>query len=178
LLEHALGELVADIVGLLELGDKAESLVSEFSCTEESLTRWFRESALRWQKSDMCRVFVVLDGNGSIVGFYSPSTATIYRAGVSRSSTSGLGSSEFPAALIGRLAVRDDSVHMGIDSVLLEHAISSCISISEDIGIKFIVVNPKDGVSAWYGRFGFRNSPDGRDTRMYLPVKAARARLN
>lgn len=48
-----MGELVADIVGLLELGDKAESLVSEFSCTEESLTRWFRESALRWQKSDM-----------------------------------------------------------------------------------------------------------------------------
>lgn len=60
-----MGELVADIVGLLELGDKAESLVSEFSCTEESLTRWFRESALRWQKSDMCRVFVVLDGNGA-----------------------------------------------------------------------------------------------------------------
>lgn len=173
-----MGELVADIVGLLELGDKAESLVSEFSCTEESLTRWFRESALRWQKSDMCRVFVGLDGNGSIVGFYSLSTATICGAGVSRSSTSCLGSSEFPAALIGRLAVRDDSVHMGIGSVLLEHAINSCISISEDIGIKFIVVDPKDGVSAWYGRFGFRNSPDGRDTRMYLPVKAARARLN
>lgn len=52
-LEHTLGELVSNIIGIPELGDKLESLVSEFSSTMDCRVRSLHQRRLRHANGDI-----------------------------------------------------------------------------------------------------------------------------
>ena len=48
-----------------------------FSCGVVALDDWFRQRASQDERRNIARVFVALDGNGRVVGFYSLSSFTI-----------------------------------------------------------------------------------------------------
>jgi hypothetical protein len=76
-----------------------------FSCGERSLDDWFRHRASQDTKRDLAQVFVAIDDELGLVGFYSLSAFALQLDELPDDLTSKLPRySAIPAALVGRLA--------------------------------------------------------------------------
>src|SRR5579863_3809402 len=91
-----------------------------FSCGVAALDDWFRFRARQDEQRNVARVFVALDDQHGIVGFYSLSSFTLTIADLPPEQAKRLPRYDaIPAALIGRLA-RDQKVRgEGVGGLLL-----------------------------------------------------------
>ena len=81
-----------------------------FSCGQADLDDWFRRRASQDEKRNLARVFVGVDSELGVVGFYSLSTFTLALADLPQDIARKLPRYDaIPAALIGRLG-RDERV--------------------------------------------------------------------
>ena len=79
---------------------------AEFSCGVAALDDWFHLRAGQDEKRNVARVFVAIDDQRRIVGFYSLSSFTLAIADLPREYAKRLPRYDLiPAALIGRLRV-------------------------------------------------------------------------
>lgn len=64
---------------------------------------------------------------------------------------------EYPTALIGRLAVDNRQRKKGIGSFICKWAIGYCVSLSEKIGCRYIVLQTDEAHRGWYEeKLGFK----------------------
>ena len=153
-----------------------ETLVSGFSCGDDTMDDWFLSKALNWCYLGFCQVHVAIDDSG-IVGFFSLSPTQIEPASLSRKMRGGKNRMGHPGLLLGRIAVRSDLQRstQRVGSLLLEHAIYKAHEVSKVIAGRFIVLDAKtDELCEWYGSMGFRSLKDSA-RRMVLPMKEAAA---
>jgi GNAT superfamily N-acetyltransferase len=156
----------------LDVGDDRAA----FSCGAPPLDDWFHTRAGQDQRRNVARVFVAVDDQYGIVGFYSLSTLSIVSGELPETLARKLPRyGEVPAILIGRLA-RDVRVRgRGIGELLLADAIARILDISREIGIYVIVVDAKDAAASdFYKSFGFQPFPS-IPMRLFLPVSTAHA---
>ena len=99
-----------------------------FSCGVAALDDWFRLRAGQDEKRNVARVFVAIDDQRGIVGFYSLSSFTLAIADLPPEHAKHLPRYDaIPAALIGRLA-RDEKVQgEGVGDLLLADAVRRVI---------------------------------------------------
>ena len=145
-----------------------------FSCGVAVLDDWFRLRAGQHEKRNVARVFVAIDDQRGIVGFYSLSSFTLAIADLPPEHAKRLPRYDaIPAALIGRLA-RDEKVRgEGVGALLLADAVRRVIGASRSLAVFAIVVEAMDEKAAvFYRDCGFAPFPN-RPLRLFMPASAA-----
>ncbi|MDO8380347.1 GNAT family N-acetyltransferase [Phenylobacterium sp.] len=149
-----------------------------FSCGQDDLDAWFRRQAGQDTRRDVARVFVAVDDDLGIVGFYSLGAFSLAITDLPPALADKLPRYDaIPAALIGRLA-RDARVRgQGMGDLLLADAIGRVLEAGTRLGIFAILVDAKDArAAAFYQTFGFQPFPSRLD-RMFLLTATARAAM-
>ncbi|MGA2794715.1 MAG: GNAT family N-acetyltransferase [Roseiarcus sp.] len=139
-----------------------------------ALDEWFRRRAGQDDKRNVARVFVAIDDQLGIVGFYSLSSFTLALTELPAEHAKRLPRYDaIPAALIGRLA-RDERVRgKGVGDLLLADAVRRVLGVARSLAIFAIVVDAKDEEAAvFYRNFGFSSFPN-RPYRLFMPVADA-----
>jgi GNAT superfamily N-acetyltransferase len=147
---------------------------TEFSCGVAALDDWFHARAGQDEKRNVARVFVAVDNQRRIVGFYSLSSFTLAITDLPREYAKRLPRYDLiPAALIGRLA-RDERVRgEGIGDLLLADAVRRVIGASHSLAVFAIVVEARnEEAAAFYRNFGFAPFPS-RPLRLFMPMSEA-----
>ena len=147
-----------------------------FQCGESALDDWFRHRASQDDKRNVARVFVAVDSELGVVGFYSLSSFALSIPDLPEEVAKKLPRYDsIPSALIGRLA-RDERVRgRGIGELLLADAITRTLSAARTMAVFAIVVDAKDErASRFYQAFGFRPF-SLRPQRLFLLAATAAA---
>ncbi len=149
-----------------------------FSCGVASLDDWFQHRAVQNENRNVARVFVAVDDQLGVVGFYSLSSFALTIADLPSERARRLPRYDLiPAALIGRLA-RDQRVRgQGVGDMLLADAILRILSAAGTLAVFAIVVVAKDEKAAgFYRDFGFESFPS-RPMRLFMPASQALAAI-
>lgn len=134
---------------------------SQFSSGDGALDEWFRQRAGQDERRNFARVFVAVDSELGIVGFYSLSSFRLELAELPEEIARKLPRYDgVPAALIGRLA-RDVRVRgQGMGKFLVIDALQRVLGAAKTLAVFAIVVDAKDeSAAAFYQRIGFRRFP-------------------
>jgi ribosomal protein S18 acetylase RimI-like enzyme len=147
---------------------------AEFSCGNPELDDWFRHRASQDEKRNVARVFVAVDDERGIVGFYSLSSFTLAIDDLPEEIARKLPRYDaIPAALIGRLARDGKARGLGIGELLLADAVRRILGAGRSMAVFAIVVEAKDDPAvAFYESFGFLQFPT-RPRRLFLPTSSA-----
>ena len=144
---------------------------SAFSCGVAELDAWFHQRAGQDDKRNVTRVFVAVDDQFGVVGFYSLSSFTLALTDLPREHARRLPRYDaIPAALIGRLA-RDERVRgEGVGDLLLADAVRRVLGAAQSLAVFSIVVDAKnEAATVFYRKFGFAPFPS-RPLRLFIPV--------
>jgi GNAT superfamily N-acetyltransferase len=149
-----------------------------FSCGELSLDDWFRHRASQDVRRDLSQVFVALDDDLGLVGFYSLSAFSLQLDDLPASLAHKLPRYDaIPAALIGRLARDVRARGQQVGDVLLADAIRRVLDARERLGVYAIVVDAlSESARRFYATFGFAPLPSRPDRLFLLTSVAQRAR--
>ena len=145
-----------------------------FSCGVAALDDWFHIRAGQDEKRNMARVFVAVDDQRRIVGFYSLSSFTLAISDLPREYAKRLPRYDLiPAALIGRLARDERDRGEGVGDLLLADAVRRAIGASRSLAVFAIVVEARnEEAAAFYRDFGFAPFPS-RPLRLFMPMSEA-----
>jgi predicted GNAT family N-acyltransferase len=149
-----------------------------FSCGEPTLDDWFRNRASQDAKSDLAQVFVAIDDELGLVGFYSLSAFALQLDELPDDLASKLPRySAIPAALVGRVARDLRSRGQRVGDVLLADAISRVLAARQALGVYAIVVDALNATARdFYASFGFTALPTRPDRLFLLTSVAEKAR--
>ncbi len=150
-----------------------------FSCGVAALDDWFRLRAGQDERRNVARVFVAIDDQFGVVGFYSLSSFTLAITDLPVEYVKRLPRYDaIPAALIGRLA-RDERVRgEGVGDLLLADAVRRVLSAARSLAVFAIVVEAKDEQAVdFYRNFGFEPFPN-RPLRLFMTASAAAAAIS
>ena len=145
-----------------------------FSCGVAALDDWFRLRAGQDERRNVARVFVAIDDQRRIIGFYSLSSFTLAVDDLPPEHAKRLPRYDaIPAAIIGRLA-RDATVRgEGIGELLLADAVRRVIEAARSLAVFAIIVEAVDERAVgFYRDFGFTPFPN-RPLRLFMPTTEA-----
>lgn len=148
---------------------------SKFSCGQAELDDWFRRRAGQDERRNVARVFIAVDSDLGVVGFYSLSAFKLDLDDLPEEITRKLPRYDdgVPAALIGRLA-RDARMRgKGLGDLLVADAVRRILGAAQALAVLAIVVDAKDERAAtFYEGLGFRRFPL-RPNRLFLLASSA-----
>jgi predicted GNAT family N-acyltransferase len=148
-----------------------------FSCGVAALDDWFRLRAGQDEKRNVARVFVAIDDQCGIVGFYSLSSFTLAIGDLPPEHAKRLPRYDvIPAALIGRLA-RDERVRgEGVGDLLLADAVRRVIGASRSLAVFAVVVEATDEkATAFYRDFRMTMNAEIRRNAALREIERHRA---
>ena len=141
-----------------------------FSCGQSALDDWFRRRAGQDEKRNVARVFVAVDDERSVLGFYSLSSFTLTLDDLPDEIARKLPRYEaIPAALIGRLGRDQKARGRGIRELLLADAVRRILNASRTPG-------SRGGPSAQRPTHRLRFNRAGRARRLLVPLASLRPR--
>ena len=136
--------------------------IEGFDAGVASLTTWLREHALQAGRTGSARTFAVTDAHqvGRVVGYHALAAASVERVAATPRAGRGMPGHPVPAILLARLAVDQTVQRRGVGAWLLEDAMRRALSVSEEFGVRVLLVHAIDeGARSFYERFGFEASP-------------------
>ncbi|MDZ7784052.1 MAG: GNAT family N-acetyltransferase [Halioglobus sp.] len=145
-----------------------------FYCGTTSLDNYLKKQARQDIKRRISRVFVAAQTAvpRKILGYYTLSSLSIELDLLPDAHARKLPRHPVPAALIGRLAVAQDSRGSGVGRMLLTDAVKRALSVSNEIAIYAMVVDAIDEqAEGFYQRFGFVPL-SAKTRRLFLPLKS------
>lgn len=145
-----------------------------FHCGVALLDDYIQKQARQDVQRRVSRVFVAITVQqpNSIVGFYTLSTLSIELNQLPQALARKLPRHPLPAALLGRLAVKQAAQNHGVGTMLLVDAIKRTLAISDEIAIYAMVVDALDArAQHFYERFGF-SLLSSKSQRLFLPLKS------
>jgi len=147
-----------------------------FDCGKPSLNDFLRALVSQYEKRNLGRTYVALQGEDRrVLGYYSLASGGMEAASLPANQAKKLPRHDVPVILLARLAV-DQSVHgKGLGGLLLRDAMTRSLDLSEKLGIHAVVVDALDaGAKAFYERFGFMPLADD-EMRLFLPLSTIRS---
>ena len=145
-----------------------------FQCGVKALDRYLKKQAKQDIKRRIGRVFVATkpDNPKVVIGYYTLSTLSIELNQLPEKLARKLPKHPVPAALIGRLAVRDFAQGQGVGKMLLADAIKRTLAVSDQIAIYAITVDAvNEKAKGFCEQFGFTRLSDD-NPRLFLPLKS------
>jgi ribosomal protein S18 acetylase RimI-like enzyme len=152
---------------------------SAFTSSQPDIDDWFRRRASQDERRNIARVFVAMDHERSVVGFYSLSSYTLALDDLPADIARRLPRYDaIPAARIGRLARDERARGQGVGELLLADAVRRILGAARSVAVFAIVVDAKaDAAVKFYRRFGFQPFPL-QPRRLFLPSATALAALD
>jgi GNAT superfamily N-acetyltransferase len=147
--------------------------VSAFGSGNASLDAWLKKRAIRNERDDASRTYVVAHAD-RVVAYYSLAAAAVPHVGGTGRSRRNM-PDPIPAMLLARLAV--DSEHQGrqLGANLLRDAIRRTLAAADIAGIRVLLVHAADErARRFYEHFGFEPSPTD-ELHLMLVLKDARS---
>ncbi len=153
-----------------------------FSCGVPQIDNYLKLTAKKGSKADVVRIWVVVDEEDNIVGFYGINMHAVDvkdmpAAYKKKAMKHGL----LPAAFIAMIGVDEKHQGNGLGSALLADALGRIARASAEIGTCVIMLDVFDDGDAdtvarrkaYYKSFGFIPLPD-QPLKLFMPVATAR----
>lgn len=147
---------------------------AEFRCGIEALDRYLVKQAGQDVNRRISRVFVATTPANpkTVIGYYALSALAIDLNQLPVAMAGKLPRHPIPAALIGRLAVRQNVQGHGIGRLLLADAIKRTLAVADQIAFYAMVVDALNDKSiSFYEKYGFIRLCADRP-RLFLPLKS------
>lgn len=149
---------------------------SNFDCGVTALNNFLQNYALQNIKNKSVRTFVAVERE-RVLGYYSLVAASVEHSAVPPRIKKGLGKYPIPVILIARLAVDVSMQGKGLGKGLLKDALLRILTITENLGVRAVLVHAKDKKAKnFYHQFGFESSPID-EYHLYLLIKDIQATL-
>lgn len=138
--------------------------LSQFDCGKDLLNDWLRNNALT-SEGQTARTYVVCNDN-VVIGYYCISMGSVERRQLPSKLKRQQGlPNHIPVAIIGRLARDQNPQWKGLGQDLLQDALIRIVTVSENIGVRCVLVHAIDDDAAKYWReLEFQEYPDGSKT--------------
>lgn len=154
-----------------QFGERHKPLRAFFSCGERELEDYLKRRARREVDHRVAAVYVLYDAEkGRIAGYYTLSSLSIRLPEESRKGLPRY--PEYPATLIGRLAVDDGYQGRGLGKRILLDALGRALAGSRAVASYAVITDAKsERAEAFYSRYGFMPLPGADDKRrLFLPM--------
>lgn len=139
-----------------------------FSCGNESLDRWLRNSADRAQRQNTGRTWVWHDGSYRVAAYYTLAAHMLDRAVTTENP--GSVPSDIPATLLCKLALSRNLQGQGLGTQLLADAVTRCARSNDLVASRYVVADAiDDDAERFYLRHRFIKIPD--TARLYIRMK-------
>lgn len=152
-------------------GEQHKPLRGFFSCGEKALEEYLKTRARKEMDHRIAVVYVLYDAvEERIAGYYTLSSLSVE---LPEDTRRGLAKyPEYPATLIGRLAVDDGYQGRGLGKRLLLDALGRALAGSRTVASYAVITDAKnDRAQAFYSRYGFLPlSTAGSERRLFLPM--------
>lgn len=149
----------------LQRADRVEA----FESGVVSLDQWPARYAWIAEAARSARTYVTWSGE-RIAGYYALATGEVRRAAEGRLGR-GLGAHPIPVVLLVRLAVDRRDQGCGVGAGLLRDAIARTMAVSDEVGVRALVVSATDqDAASFYEHHGLEPLP-GDPLRLFLLVK-------
>ena len=141
----------------------------EFDCGNDTLNEWLKKRALKNQDDGASRTFVICQDD-RVVGYYALASGSVERLGAPGSIARNM-PDPIPVIVLGRLAIDLSMQGQRFGSSLLKDALLRALKISQDIGIRAVLVHAiSEDAKRFYQAYGFQVSPIDSMTLM-LPIR-------
>ena len=138
---------------------EATDPVEGFDCGQQNLNQYLQRYALSSQRGNGAQTYVACV-DSIVAGYYSICAASVAHADAPGRIVKGLARHPVPLMLLSRLAVDKRFQGQGLGTELLHDALTRAIHAGDIMGIRAVVVHPKDEVARrWYLRFKFEATP-------------------
>ncbi len=136
--------------------DKKRHERNYFDCGTEVLNNYLRLMANQQSSKDNSRTYVLEapENTKRIIGFYTLTMVTVDLSSLP-DALQKRHQNHHSAGLIARLAVDKRYAHQGFGAWLLVDALKKLLMASNTVAFPIIIVDAKEGVSAFYEKFGF-----------------------
>ena len=143
-----------------------------FACGEPSLDAYLRQQAVQHHRDGISTTHVLVDDaeRARILGYYSLSAAQLLLTDLQEADRKRLPNYPVPAIRMGRLAVSVSEHGKGHGDCLLAHAVTRCLGLREQLGVRVLLVDALHGKAAgFYRAYGFREATVNSRT-LYLAL--------
>lgn len=146
---------------------------SAFDCGEPSLNDWLKRRAFANQVTGASRTFVIAGDRNQVLAYYALAAGAVAQADAVGSVRRNM-PDPIPVMVLGRLAVDRTCQGQKLGSALLKDAILRTISVSENVGIRALLVHAiNEQARQFYLERGFQASPANPYTLMIKLAGAA-----
>lgn len=154
---------------------RAAHSIDGFSCGNEDLDQWLRQSALSADRAGTARVYLSVADNGHVNGFFALVPHVVRRLDIPPSIGHG-GPDLIPAYLLARLAISEVLQGSGCGGELLVLALDKILEAVSIGGGRVIVVDAIDERAAeFYRHHGFKTAPTDPARLLMKASTAARS---
>jgi len=143
---------------------------ASFSCGNTELDTYFRQQAGQDLKRKIAAIYVLIQPDGRIAGFYTLSAYSILASELPLELAKKLPRHLIPATLLGRMAVDLSFQGQGLGESLLINALERALIASRQVASWAVIVDAKAGARQFYLRNHFIPFPNHVD-RLFLPIR-------
>lgn len=152
-------------------GEQHKPLRNLFSCREKALEDYLKTRARKEMDQRITVVYVLYDAVGErIAGYYTLGSLSVQ---LPEDLSKGLAKyPQYPATLLGRLAVDEGYQGQGLGGRLLLDALGRALAGSRTVASYAVITDPKnEQAQSFYSRYGFLPLPTaGSGKRLFLPM--------
>jgi GNAT superfamily N-acetyltransferase len=145
-----------------------------FDCGKPSLNAFLSALVSQYEKRDLGRTYVALQGEDRrVLGYYTLASGAVEAESLPASQAKTLPRHPVPVVLLARLAVDQSVRGTGLGGFLLRRTRS--VGLSEALGIHVVIVDALDATAKTFSeRFGFMPLADD-EMRLFLPLSTIRS---
>jgi GNAT superfamily N-acetyltransferase len=136
-----------------------DDFVKGFDCGDNALDSYLKRHAWANQEQNLIGVtYVAVEDShpSSIVGYYTMATGDLPRDSLPADLVKTLPRYQnLPVALLARLAVDRRFQGSGLGKNLLRHAFGTVLTLSRQVGCRFLIVDAYSTAVEWYSKYGF-----------------------
>jgi GNAT superfamily N-acetyltransferase len=141
--------------------------ITGFCCGERGIDEFILNEALDFQKERL-GVTYLFKHEDALVGFVTLSMADLKRAKMDVDDRLAARIENYPALLIGQLAVCQKFQARDVGTLLCDFCLDRALRFSEGVGCRFILVNAIESAIGFYKKYGFVLIPDQKDRKQKL----------
>ena len=143
-----------------------------FTSGEPTLDAYLCQQAAQHHRDGISTTHVLVNDtdHACILGYYSLSAAQLLLTELQEADRKRLPNYPVPAVRMGRLAVSSREQGKGHGDYLLAHAVARCLALTEQLGVRVLLVDAlHEKAARFYRAYGFRDAAKSSHT-LYLPL--------